>query len=84
MRARSPNEPPSASRTHTLDLVLFALYCLVYAGFALLAAFRLDLLAEPLLGSVNLAVLYGMGLIGLAMLFAFTASIARRWSKGGS
>lgn len=70
-----------AERAHRLDLALFIVYCLAYAGFALLAAFRLDLLATPLLGAVNLAVLYGLALIGLAILFALVASIARRWSR---
>lgn len=52
-----------------LGLRLFTVYVLLYAGFILLATFRHDLLARTLFG-VNLAILYGVGLIGAALVLA--------------
>lgn len=55
-------------------LTLFILYCCAYAGFIVLASFRLDLMKRTVeaLG-VNVAVLYGFGLIvgafGIALLY---------------
>ncbi len=59
--------PGRASR---LGLVLFAVYCLCYAGFIGLAAFSIKTLEWLPFGGVNLAVIYGFGLIGLAFLLA--------------
>jgi uncharacterized membrane protein (DUF485 family) len=53
-----------------LGLVLFALYLLIYATFVGLSAFRNDLMATPVLGGVNLAVVYGFGLIFAAFVLA--------------
>lgn len=63
----------SAIRTYNarLGLVLFIVYLAVYAGFVVLAAVRQDVLRQPALGGVNVAVLYGFGLI----LGAFAISI---------
>ncbi len=62
------------------DLALFGLYCALYGGFVVLAAFRPDLMAKPVVGGVNLAVAYGMGLILAAIVLA---GIALVWHGGG-
>lgn len=53
---------------------LFTIYCLFYGGFILLAAFKGALLRDVTLGGINLAVIYGFGLIigafVLALLYA--------------
>jgi uncharacterized membrane protein (DUF485 family) len=59
--------PGRASR---LGLALFAVYCLCYAGFIGVAAFSIKTLERLPFGGVNLAVIYGFGLIGLAFLLA--------------
>jgi uncharacterized membrane protein (DUF485 family) len=53
-----------------LGLVLFAIYCLIYAGFIGLAVLSRSTLAMPAFFGVNLAVFYGVGLIGLAGVMA--------------
>ena len=51
-------------------LVLFGLYSLVYLSYVLITAFNSQLLADVKLGGVNLAIWFGMGLIGLALVLA--------------
>ena len=50
-------------------LKLFAVYVALYAGFIALAVFQAPLMGRPLFG-VNLAIVYGFGLIGAALLLA--------------
>jgi len=60
-----------------VGLGLFALYLVCYAGFVLIAAFRDDwMLATPLPG-VNLAIVYGLGLIALAFVLAMIYGLCR-------
>jgi uncharacterized membrane protein (DUF485 family) len=65
------------SGSHRADLPLFLIYLLLYAGFMGMTAFAPDALAKPVIGGVNLAVAYGMGLILTAMLLAGVAVILR-------
>ena len=51
-----------------LGLWLFAVYCVVYAGFVLVNALKADIMAGPGLFGVNLAITYGMVLIILAII----------------
>jgi uncharacterized membrane protein (DUF485 family) len=60
--------PPRLQRRWALGL--FALYLVLYAGFVLLNAFRPSLMEWTPLAGVNLAVLYGLGLIAAAFLLA--------------
>lgn len=67
-----------AQRNARLGLVLFGVYATFYAAFVLASAFAADVMdTKPLFG-LNLAVLSGFALIGLALLLAlvygFTAS----------
>ncbi len=52
-----------------IGLWMFLVYCLVYAGFVLVNSVWPHLMAKPL-GSLNWAVAYGFGLIGLALVMA--------------
>ena len=65
MSARTPQ-----SYNARLGLTLFFLYLVIYATFVALSAFRNDLMATPVLGGVNLAVVYGFGLIFTAFVLA--------------
>lgn len=69
--------------THTVDLVAFLVYCALYAGFMALVAFAPDVLAKRVLGGVNLAVAYGMGLILAAVVLAIVTTWLRRGEKRG-
>ena len=50
-------------RNARLGLVLFAVYLLLYGGFMALSAFGLDTMRSTPLFGVNMAILYGFGLI---------------------
>jgi uncharacterized membrane protein (DUF485 family) len=63
-----PEEPPSPRRV-LYGQVLFFLYLALYGGFVVLNAFAPEAM-ETTLGGINLAVLYGLGLIAVAFLLA--------------
>ncbi len=50
--------------------LLFIVYALIYAGFVAINLIRPVLMEKTVLGGLNLAVVYGMGLIILALLMA--------------
>lgn len=71
-----PRSPSTSERFNTrLGLVLFAIYSLVYLGFALTSAFSPRLTQWQLLGGVNLATWWGLGLIGLAFVLSMVYGI---------
>lgn len=51
-----------------LGLILFGIYGLVYAGFIFINAIKPKLMGTIILAGVNLAVVYGFGLIILAII----------------
>lgn len=53
-----------------LGLWMFLAYCVVYAGFVIISSAWPSLMANNL-GGLNLAIVYGIGLIGLALVLAF-------------
>jgi uncharacterized membrane protein (DUF485 family) len=53
-----------------LGLILFAIYCVIYAIFVGLCTFSLEFMSRPFIGGVNLAIWYGFGLIGAAFVMA--------------
>jgi uncharacterized membrane protein (DUF485 family) len=76
--ASSDNHPELAARQARLGLVLFFIYTAAYAGFMGLSAFAPDMMARPVLAGVNLAIVYGLGLIfgagALALLYMLLSS----------
>jgi uncharacterized membrane protein (DUF485 family) len=50
-----------------VGLVLFAIYGLIYAGFVLINAFNPQAMGQIVIAGLNLAVVYGFGLIFLAI-----------------
>jgi uncharacterized membrane protein (DUF485 family) len=54
---------------------MFLIYGLVYAGFVVINSMWPKLMAASL-GSLNLAIIYGMGLIVLALIMAFIYNAA--------
>jgi uncharacterized membrane protein (DUF485 family) len=73
------DDEQSARRRARYGLVLFAVYLALYAGFMYLNAFRPGLMDTTVAG-VNVAVLYGFGLIaaafGLALVYAWLCRAA--------
>lgn len=64
------NHPETVSRNARNGLLLFAVYVVLYVGFMLLNAFANERMQQPVLAGVNLAIVYGMGLIVAALLLA--------------
>ena len=57
----------AAKRKSRLGVVLFFVYLIVYAGFVAVGVADYTLMGEIVLGNQNLAVVYGFGLIILAI-----------------
>lgn len=76
-----PDSGPAhdGSRESRIGLFLFAVYVLLYSGFMALAAWRPQWMSIAMpLGSVNLAIMYGMGLILAALILALIYMLACR------
>ena len=69
---------PTIARNVRYGLWLFALYVLLYGGFMGLAAFAPERMKQPVLGGVNLAIVYGMGLIVAAFVLALVYMVLTR------
>ena len=57
-------------RNARIGLVLFGFYVLLYGGFVLLNAFSPETMEVTPLAGVNLAILFGFGLIGVAIVLS--------------
>lgn len=53
-----------------LGLWLFAIYLALYLGFVFLSAFAAQTMERPVLAGLNLAIVYGFGLIVAALVMA--------------
>ncbi len=65
------DHPDLAAANARAGMWLFGVYLTLYAGFMGLSAFAPGFMAREMLGGVNLAILYGMGLIAGAVVLAF-------------
>lgn len=61
----------ASKKKSRLGLILFTVYALIYAVFVLIGVLYTDFLGVKALGNVNLAVVYGLGLIILAAVMGF-------------
>lgn len=55
-------------RKSALGIRLFFIYLVCYAGFVLIGVFQYELLSIPVIGGLNLALAYGIGLIAFAVI----------------
>jgi len=67
---REDEHPELVAYNTRLGLVLFAFYCALYAAFMGLSTFAPGVMKLQPFGGVNLAILYGFGLIAAAMILA--------------
>ncbi len=58
------------TRNARIGFALFIVYLLLYGGFVFLNAFAADVMETTPIAGVNLAILYGFGLIIVALLLA--------------
>jgi uncharacterized membrane protein (DUF485 family) len=65
-----PERPETAVRNARYGLALFAIYLALYGTFVLLNAFAPGRMETPALAGVNLATIYGFGLIATALFLA--------------
>jgi uncharacterized membrane protein (DUF485 family) len=71
-----PNAPHDARDHATADrnarygLVLFTIYLIVYGGFVVLSAFWPGLMGRVVFAGLNFAIVYGFGLIVIALVLA--------------
>ena len=71
--ARAEDEPVDeheVSRRARHGLILFAIYFVLYGGFMVLNVFFPKLMETTPVAGVNLAILYGFGLIAAALILA--------------
>ena len=74
------DSPSPQRRFHTrLGLLLFLIYLALYTGFVLINAFAADQMETIVLAGLNLAIVYGFGLIVCALVLAlFYGLLCRR------
>jgi uncharacterized membrane protein (DUF485 family) len=65
-----------------MGVILFVVYVAIYGGFMALSAFAPDVMRKPILGGVNVAVVYGFSLIIAALVLALVyMKICRKTSN---
>ena len=68
--AKEPVNEEEVRRRARYGLLLFAIYVVLYGGFLVLNVFFPKLLETTPVAGVNLAILYGFGLIAAALILA--------------
>jgi uncharacterized membrane protein (DUF485 family) len=61
----------AAAKKAKLGVILFIVYTLVYSGFVLIGLTKPEWMGLQLLGDMNMAIIYGFGLIALAIVMGF-------------
>lgn len=61
----------AAPKKAKLGVIMFVIYTVVYAGFVLIGLTKPELMGLELLGGQNIAIVYGFGLIVLAVVMGF-------------
>lgn len=73
--AGSSGPDPATEYKTALGVKLFAAYCVVYALFVFLNVFSNDTMAVQLFLGLNVAVVFGLGLILLALVLALIYNV---------
>lgn len=74
MNSNPPNRTDSG--TSPLGMTLFAVYTLLYLGFVLINTFMADAMDTIVFAGLNLAIVYGFGLIVVAIILALIYGVA--------
>lgn len=69
--AQDKGTDKAASKKAKLGVRMFILYTLVYSGFVMIGLTRPELMGLDLIGGQNIAIIYGFGLILLAIIMGF-------------
>ncbi|MBM3420048.1 MAG: DUF485 domain-containing protein [Bacteroidetes bacterium] len=66
----------AAAKKAKLGVILFFVYLIIYSGFVVIGLYDPDLMGAHVLGKQNLAIVYGFGLIILAVVMGFIYNAA--------
>ncbi len=72
------SDKPDTIESPKLGLILFGVYLVFYVAFVVISAFASQLFETVVFGGLNLAVVYGFGLIILALVLAVVYGGAKR------
>ncbi len=61
----------AAAKKSRLGVILFLVYTLIYSGFVIIGVSKPEIMGLHVLGKQNLAIVYGLGLIILAIVMGF-------------
>lgn len=61
----------AAEKKSRLGVILFLVYVVIYSGFVVIGLVDPELMGLHVLGNQNLAIVYGFGLIALAIVMGF-------------
>jgi len=61
----------AAAKKSRLGVILFIVYTLIYSGFVLIGLTKPELMGLEIAGGQNIAIIYGFGLIILAIVMGF-------------
>ncbi len=61
----------AAAKKSKLGVILFIVYTLLYSGFVMIGLINPELLGVHVIGKQNLSIVYGFGLIILAIVMGF-------------
>ncbi|MBU1370100.1 MAG: DUF485 domain-containing protein [Bacteroidetes bacterium] len=61
----------AAPKKAKLGVIMFVIYTIVYAGFVVIGLTVPEIMGLPLIGEQNIAIVYGFGLIVLAIIMGF-------------
>ncbi len=82
-RSSDQDDPLQIARNSRIGLRLFFFYFVFYAAFVLVNTFAPSWMEWTPISGVNLAIMSGMGLIGLAVLLAFVYGFLCRANQEG-
>ncbi len=77
-RASSAGKPPAVSHKRRLGVILFLVYALIYTAFVAVNLADPALMDATFFAGLNVAVIYGFGLIVLAFILAIAYNRASR------
>jgi len=61
----------AAEKKSKLGVILFFVYTIIYSGFVFIGLTKPELMGLELTGGQNIAIIYGFGLIALAIIMGF-------------
>ena len=80
----SSTDNPERDYNARLGMFLFAIYTAIYLGFVLINALNAKLMEKTVFAGLNLAIVYGFGLIIVALIFSMVYGAMCKTEKTAS